>query len=47
MTRQMAQSEDIYLSAGHLRERLDKVPQTAMEIAYFASVEEAREWLAG
>ena len=33
------------LAAGHIRERLDKVPQTAMEIAYFASVEEAREWL--
>ncbi len=34
------------IAAGHLRERLDKVPQTAMQIAYFASVEEAREWLA-
>ena len=33
------------IAAGHLRERLDKVPQTAMQIAYFASVEEAREWL--
>ncbi len=32
-------------AAGHLRERLDKVPQSAMQIAYFASVEEAREWL--
>src|SRR5207249_9325262 len=33
------------IAAGQLRERLDKVPQTAMQIAYFASVEEAREWL--
>ena len=33
------------LAAGHIRERLDKVPHTAMQIAYFASVEEAREWL--
>ena len=30
MTRQMAQSEDVYFS-----------------VPYFASVEEAREWLAG
>jgi len=30
----------------HLRERLEKVPQSVMEIAYFASVEEARGWLA-
>ena len=34
------------MAAGHLRERLGKVPNTAIEIAYFASVEEAREWLA-
>jgi hypothetical protein len=34
------------LAAAHLRERLSKVPNTAMQIAYFASVEEAREWLA-
>lgn len=34
------------MAAAHLRERLDKVPQTAMQIAYFGSVEEAREWLA-
>jgi hypothetical protein len=34
------------IAAGHLKERLSKVPNTAMEIAYFASVEEAREWLA-
>ena len=34
------------LAAAHLRERLGKVPTTAMRIAYFASVEEAREWLA-
>lgn len=32
------------MAAGHLRERLGKV--TEMQIAYFASVEEAREWLA-
>ncbi len=32
-------------AAGNLRERLDKVPQSAMQIASFASVEEAREWL--
>lgn len=31
-------------AAGHLRERLDSI--TAMEIAYFSSVDEAREWLA-
>lgn len=34
------------MAAGHLQERLGKVPPTAMQIAYFASVEEAREWLA-
>ena len=34
------------IAAAHLRERLAAVPQTAMQIAYFASVEEAREWLA-
>ena len=32
------------MAAGHLRERLGKV--TEMQIAYFASVDEAREWLA-
>lgn len=30
-------------AAGHLRERLNKV--TAMEIAFFPTVEEARDWL--
>lgn len=30
-------------AAGHLRERLGSV--TEMEVAYFASVEEARDWL--
>lgn len=34
------------VAAAHLRERLGKVPQTAMQIDYFGSVEEAREWLA-
>lgn len=34
------------MAAGHLTERLGKVPRTAMQIAYFGSVEEAREWLA-
>ncbi|HSS60938.1 MAG TPA: STAS/SEC14 domain-containing protein [Candidatus Limnocylindrales bacterium] len=34
------------IAAGHLRERLGKVSPTAMQIAYFASVEEALEWLA-
>jgi hypothetical protein len=34
------------IAAGHLRERLGKVPSTAMQVAYFASVEEARDWLA-
>lgn len=34
------------MAAGHLQERLGKVPKTAMLIAYFGSVEEAREWLA-
>lgn len=33
------------MAAGHLRERLGKVLD--MQIAYFATVEEAREWLAG
>lgn len=34
------------MAAGHLQERLSKVPTSAMQIAYFGSVEEAREWLA-
>ena len=34
------------LAAGHLKDRLSKVPETAMQIAYFASVDEARKWLA-
>lgn len=34
------------VASAHLRERLGKVPQTAMKIDYFASVDEAREWLA-
>jgi len=34
------------MAAGHLQERLGKVPKSAMQIAYFASVEEARDWLA-
>lgn len=34
------------MAAGHLQERLGKVPKSAMQIAYFGSVEEAREWLA-
>lgn len=34
------------MAAGHLQERLGKVPKSAMEVAYFGSVEEAREWLA-
>jgi len=34
------------MAAGHLQERLAKVPKTAIQIAYFGSVEEAREWLA-
>jgi hypothetical protein len=34
------------MAAGHLQERLAKVPKSAMQVAYFASVEEAREWLA-
>lgn len=33
------------MAAGHLQERLAKVPKTAMQIAYFGSVEEAQEWL--
>lgn len=33
------------MAAGHLRERLGKVSD--MQVAYFASVDEAREWLAG
>ena len=34
------------MAAGHLQERLAKVPKTAMQIAYFGSVEQAQEWLA-
>jgi stage II sporulation SpoAA-like protein len=34
------------MAASHLQERLGKVPKTAMQIAYFGSVEEARAWLA-
>ena len=34
------------IAASHLHERLGKVPKSAMQIAYFASVEEAKEWLA-
>ena len=34
------------MAAGHLQERMGKVPKTAMQVAYFGSVEEAREWLA-
>ena len=34
------------MAAGHLQERLGKVPKTVMQIAYFNSVEEAQEWLA-
>ena len=34
------------MAAGHLQERLGKVPRSAMQIGYFGSVEEAREWLA-
>ncbi len=34
------------MAAGHLQERLGKVPKSAMQIAYFASVQEARDWLA-
>ena len=35
------------LAAGHLRERLGEVPETAFEVAYFTSVEEAAMWLKG
>jgi stage II sporulation SpoAA-like protein len=34
------------MAAGHLQERMGKVPKTAMQVAFFGSVEEAREWLA-
>jgi hypothetical protein len=34
---------DSEIAAGHLRERLSSV--TEMEVAYFATVEEARDWL--
>ena len=34
------------MAATHLRDRLAKVPKTAMQIDYFTTVEEAREWLA-
>jgi hypothetical protein len=34
------------IAAGHLRKRLAKVPAAAIQIAYFGSVEKAREWLA-
>jgi SpoIIAA-like len=34
------------MAATHLRDRLGKVPKTVMQVDYFSSVEEAREWLA-
>lgn len=34
------------IAAAHLRERLAAVPESAMQIAYFATVDEAWEWLA-
>lgn len=34
------------MAATHLRDRLGKVPKTAMQIDYFTTVEDAREWLA-
>ena len=34
------------MAATHLRDRLGKVPKTAMRIDYFTTVEDAREWLA-
>ncbi len=34
------------MAAAHLRDRLGKVSKTAMQIDYFTTVEEAREWLA-
>jgi len=35
------------LAAGHIRERLSEVPETAFEVAYFTTVEEAAQWLRG
>jgi hypothetical protein len=35
------------LAAANLKERLGKVPPGALELAYFATPEEAREWLRG
>ena len=34
------------IASNHLRERLGSMPKSAIQIRYFASVEEAREWLA-
>lgn len=35
------------LASTNLRERLSKVPDGALEIAYFDGIEEARAWLTG
>ena len=35
------------LAAGNLKDRLRKAPEGAVEVRYFATVEEARRWLAG
>jgi hypothetical protein len=35
------------LAADNLRERLSQVPEGTMKVAYFGSVEEARDWLGG
>lgn len=35
------------LAASHLQERLNEVPPSAFEVAYFTTVEGAQEWLRG
>ena len=35
------------LAGMNLKDRLKEVPHTTLQVAYFATVEQAREWLAG
>jgi len=35
------------MAASHLQQRLAKVPSSTMEVAFFASVDEAQKWLGG
>lgn len=33
------------MAAGHIQERLNEVPGSAFEVAYFTTVEDAKEWV--